>query len=371
MVDTRINVGDKQAIRRYATQLSVDFGRMIYWKKFVGTSSNSIVHEKVELNSAAGDAIQFDLVMQMRGKPVYGDDIAFGKEENLNFLVDEVKIDQVRKPGSAGGRMTRKRTLHNLRTVVKDLTAEWLAAWHDEVMFCYASGVAGNARINEDALFTDASFGNNAIEAPDAGHLMYGGDANAKNTLDSADKMSLNLIKKAAVKARTIKQYNSEHVDMKPVRVDGGEYYVLVMSEDQGFDLRTGTAATEWLEIQKHAGQRGTNNPIFTGDEGKVDGVSLHKARGVLRFADYGSGGNVRAARALLLGRQALTAAYGSGNGTRMMWEEELTDYGNQIGIAAGMIFGVKKTRFKPKTGGGTGFDQAVIAIDTAAAQVA
>jgi N4-gp56 family major capsid protein len=367
-MDTRINVGDKQAIRRYATALSVDFGRMIYWKKFVGTTSNSIVHEKVELNSAAGDAIQFDLVMNMRGKPVYGDDVAFGKEENLNFLVDEVKIDQIRKPGSAGGRMSRKRTLHDLRKVVKDLTAEFLATWHDEVMFCYASGVAGNARANEDALFVDASFGGNSIEAPDLGHLMYGGDATAKNNVDSADKMNLTVVQKAVLKARTIKTYNPDHVDMKPVRVDNGEYYVLVMSEEQAYDLRTGSAASDWLEIQKNAGQRGTNNPIFTGDIGKIDGCTMHKHRNVLRFGDYGSGLNVKAARALLLGRQALTCAYGSGNGTRMMWNEEMTDYENQVGIAAGMIFGCKKTRFKPKTGSGTGTDFSVISIDTAAA---
>lgn len=367
-METRINVGDKQAIRRYATALSVDFGRMIYWKKFIGTTANSVVHEKVELNSAAGDAIQFDLVMNMRGNPVYGDDIAFGKEENLNFLVDEVKIDQIRKPGSAGGRMSRKRTLHDLRKVVKDLTAEYLASWHDEVLFCYASGVAGNARINQDALFTDASFAGNAIEAPDAGHLMWGGDATSKASVDSADKMSLTLVQKAVLKARTIKSTNPDNVDMKPVRVDDGEYYVLVMSEEQAYDLRTGSAASDWLEIQKNAGQRGTNNPIFTGDMGKIDGVTMHKHRGVLRFTDYGAGGNVAAARALLMGRQAMTCAYGSGNGTRMMWNEELTDYENQVGIAAGMIFGCKKTRFKPKTGAGTGTDLGIISIDTAAA---
>jgi hypothetical protein len=32
-----------------------------------------------------------------------------------------------------------------------------------------------------------------------------------------------------------------------------------------------------------------------------------------------------------------------------MTWFEELFDYGNQLGVSAGAIFGVKKTRFNNK----------------------
>lgn len=368
-MQTVIPVGDPQAIRRYANALAVDWGRMHYWKKFTTTTSNSPVQEKVDLNSAAGDRIQFDLLMQQRGQPVYGDDIAEGKEENLSFLIDEVKIDQVRKPGDAGGRMTRKRTLHDLRKLIKDVTAEWMAGWWDEVMFSYASGTSGSAAANEDALFTDASFAGNAIEAPDAAHLTYGGDATAKNDVAAADVMNLNLVQRLATKATMIKARNPDTVDMKPIRTEGGEYFVLVMSPDQAYSLRTASAATDWLECQKHAGMRGGQNPIFTNDLGKIAGVTLHEHKGIRRFNDYGVGVNLPAARALLLGRQAVTTAFGSGNGTRMMWDEELKDFKNRVMIAAGMICGVKKTRFKPKAGG-SGTDYGVMAVDTYAAAV-
>lgn len=32
-----------------------------------------------------------------------------------------------------------------------------------------------------------------------------------------------------------------------------------------------------------------------------------------------------------------------------MTWFEELFDYGNQLGVSAGAIFGLKKTRFNSK----------------------
>ena len=70
---------------------------------------------------------------------------------------------------------------------------------------------------------------------------------------------------------------------------------------------------------------------------------------------------NTPAARALFLGRQAGVAAYGTAGGTRFQWEEELTDFKNQVDIAAGTILGIKKTRFK-------GRDFGVIAVDTYAA---
>ena len=54
--------------------------------------------------------------------------------------------------------------------------------------------------------------------------------------------------------------------------------------------------------------------------------------------------------------------AFGSaGNGLRFDWNEEPKDYGNDLGVAAGTIFGIKKTTFEAK-------DYGVIAIDTYAA---
>jgi N4-gp56 family major capsid protein len=371
-MQTNIPLGDPQAIRRYSTALAVDYARMIWWKRFIGTTENSIVHQKTELQQAAGDTIQFDLSMRLRGGGTFGDDILEGKEEALNFMIDEVKIDQVRHAVDAGGRMTRKRTLHDLRVIAKSRLAEWFAEWCDEVMFCYASGTTGAASANEDKLFAAAAFANNPVEAPDTAHIAYGGDATSKASLEVADKMSFALIQKVNVKARTLNAYDPNVVAMKPVKDGARDAFVVIMSEEQAYDLRTSTGTADWLEIAKQAGQRGTANPIYTEELGRIGDASLHKHTGVRRFYDAGAGSNIVGARALYLGRQALTAAYGSGNtGTRMMWDEEQNDYGARISVAGGMIFGAKKTRYKPKGQTTGGSDFGVIAIDTAAARVA
>jgi N4-gp56 family major capsid protein len=86
----------------------------------------------------------------------------------------------------------------------------------------------------------------------------------------------------------------------------------------------------------------------------------------VIRFSDYGAGGNVNACRNLFMGRQAAVMAFGSpGTGLRFDWHEETQDRGNQAVIDTGTIVGVKKTAF---TIDGTSRDFGVIALDSACA---
>lgn len=367
-METRINVGDPQAIKHWSHRLAVDSTRMMWWTRMTGEGENNICQEIVDLESNAGDTVQYDLSASLRGEGVTGDDPMKGKEEKQKYLIDEIKIDQIRHGVSAGGRMTRKRTLHDLRKVGKRRLAEWFAKFNDEMKFCYVSGVAGNGAVNQDAVYRLASFAGNAVEAPDADHILYGGAATSKATVAATDKMTADIVRKLATKAAMLNARNPLVADMKPVRVEDGEHFVLVMSPDQSYDLRTETGQAGWLEIQKATAQRGSSNPLFSGKEGMIDDVVLQKHSSVRRFTDYGAGGAVEAARAVFLGCQALAVAYGNANnnGTRVMWKEEEEDYGNQLNIVGGQILGCKKTRYKDKNSG-VGTDFGVIAVDTAA----
>jgi len=304
--------------------------------------------------------VSFDLSVQLRGKPVRGDARAKGTEENLKFFTDEVAIDQIRHPVSAGGKMTRKRTAHNLRAIAKDRLAEYWAKYMDELYFMYLSGARGS---NEDYLEgTDyTGHAGNAIQAPDAQHIMYGGTAVSTATITTADKMSRTLVERASVNARMMRSVDPSTANMQPVNVEGEDRYVLLMSPFQSHDLRTSDAAG-WLEIQKAAAAaEGRNNPIFKGGLGMINNVVLHDHESVIRFTDAGAGANLPAARALYMGRQAAVVAFGTTGGMRMSWKEEVDDYENEPSVLAGTIVGIKKTRFNGK-------DFGVLALDTYAA---
>lgn len=361
MAQTVIPFGDPKAAKKWSSALAVDQIKKSYFeRKFIGESDNSVIQKKTELETDSGDRISFDLSVQLRGEATEGDARLEGKEESLKFYTDEVVIDQTRKAVSAGGKMTRKRTPHDLRKVAKDRASDYWARYMDEMMFIYLSGARG---INKDFLFpTDwAGRAQNAIQAPDAGHMLYGGDATSKATLTADDKMTRNVIERAKVLATMLQAQDPDAANMAPLTIEGEEHYVLLMNPFQAHDLRTATGS-EWLDVQKAAAAaEGKSNPIFKGGLGMINNVVLHEHRNGIRFSDYGAGSNVEAGRALFMGRQAGVVAYGTPGGMRWTWEEELKDYGNEPTVASGAIFGFKKSRFNGK-------DFGVISIDTAAA---
>ena len=364
MAQTIIGVNSPRAVRRWGAGLLVDVNAKSYFSnRFIGDGDDSVIQRRKELETDAGDVVQFDLSVQLKEQPTEGDDRLDGKAENLRFYTDEVRIDQIRKAASAGGKMTRKRTIHDLRSVARARLAEYFARWDDEQKFMYLSGARGiNADFAAPIGYTGRA--GNPIQAPDADHIIYGGTAVSKASLTSADKMSRNVIERVQVKATMMRAQAPESANMMPVSVGGEGRYVTLMSPYQAFDLRN-TDTTGWLDMQKAAAaSEGRSNPIFKGGLGLLNNTVLHEHLSTVRFSDYGSGLNLPAARALFMGRQAGIVAYGTSAQGTYSWHEELKDHGNLLEISAGTISGFKKARFNDR-------DFGVIAIDTYALAVA
>lgn len=352
-MQTIIGINDPIAVKRYSAVLFSDIAKEGYWtSRFESKAPDAPVPVQVltELENDAGDTINYDLFVQLTQKPTYGDDIMRGKEEKLKNFSDKVSIDQVRCGVNAGGRMTRKRTLHNLRTIGRQKMAEWWARWSDEIKFIYLAGARGaNADFIEDTNYT--GFAGNALFAPDADHLLFGGNATAFNNISSDDTMSLALVDRAVTRAATMGGGSDGKIKVRPIRMNGENRYVLTMHTYQEHDLRTATTGMTWADIQKAAAaNQGQKNPIFTGAMGMYRGVILHSHQNVIRFDNAGVDGLQPAARASLLGAQSLVAAYGSpGSGLRFDWNEETEDRGNQIVITSSTVLGVKKAVYNGK----------------------
>lgn len=366
MAQTIIGLNDAKAVKRFSAFLAVDTARVSYFnKKFmgVGPESGMPIQMLPQLESDAGEQITFDLSMQLRQQPIEGDDVQEGTEEDLKFYTDAVFIDQMRGGVNSGGRMTRKRTIHDLRRVARARQAEWWGRIFDELFFIYLSGARG---ANTEYIFplSYTGFSNNALQTPDAEHQMFGGDATSFATISNDDQITTVEIDRAITKAVMMGGGTAGTPQIQPIMVEGEEHYVLLMSPWQAFDLRTATGASNWLEIQKSAAAaEGRKSPIFKGGLGMHNSVVLHSHKGIIRFVDAGSGSDQPAARALFLGAQAAVVAFGSpGTGLRFNWHEETRDNGNQLVISTSSIFGLKKTRFTIE---GTAKDFGIIVLDT------
>ena len=126
--------------------------------------------------------------------------------------------------------------------------------------------------------------------------------------------------------------------------------------------LRRGTAAGQWLDIQKAAMQGGeiTKNPIFTGALGVYNNVVLRESQQVtMGVAPDGKTILPNVRRAVLMGAQAATAAFGKGGGeNKYRWNEELYDHKRELEVSAWAIWGLKKTTYN-------GRDFSVIVVPT------
>ncbi|HNI00618.1 MAG TPA: N4-gp56 family major capsid protein [Rhodocyclaceae bacterium] len=376
MARTIVGVNDAKAVKRYAGLLAYDESQKSYFgQRFVGRGAEAEVPIQLlsELESDAGEQIAYDLLAELKMAPVEGDDILEGKEEAQRFYTDTIYIDQARCGVNTGGRMTRKRTLHNLREKARRQQSSWWARLKDELRFIYLSGARG---VNTNFILPTGYTGraNNALVAPDTNHILYGGNSTAKSNMTNeaagaagSDTFDLRLVDRAKTKADSQGGGATDIPVLQPCKIDGEEVFVCVMHTFQEDDLRSNTGTGQWLDIQKAiATSEGRKSPMVKGSLGMYRGCILHSHRNVIRFNDYGAGGTYEAARALFMGSQALVEAYGSpGTGLRFDWHEEVRDNGNQVVISSNCTWGTKKVSFTTPIGAQ---DFGVFAMDTYAA---
>lgn len=365
---TLVGVNDPQAVKKWASLMAVAINKASYWaKKFVGEGKDARlpIQRIDDLESGAGDEVTVDLLMPLNMEPIIGDETLDGKEAPLKYFTDRMRIDQVRGGADLGSRMTKKRTLRNLRQDAKRAATDWWKRLMDELYFIYLSGSRGTG----GGFVWSANnpfFAVNPLTAPDSMHQLYGGSATSRATITSGDTMKLRLIDKAVAKAETMGGDGSDELSMIPVSIEGGDHYIALMHTYQADSLRQEAGTGGWLDIQKAAAAaEGAKNPIFTGAMGMYNDVVLHKHRNVIRFKDGGAGADLPVARALFLGSQAALVAYGDNEtGTRYRWTEVEKDHGNSVAIGTHAIMGVKKATYKSKDGG-VSRDFGVCAMDT------
>lgn len=365
---TLVGVNDAQAVKKWSTAMATAINKSSYFaRKFIGEGKDSRlpIQRIDDLERGAGEEVTVDLLMPMSMEPIIGDETLEGKEQALKYFTDRLRIDQVRGGADLGSRMTKKRTLRNIRQDAKRAATDWWKRLMDELLFIYLSGSRG---VGAGFVWSAGNpfFSVNPLTAPDSAHQMYGGSATSKASITNADGMSLRVIDKAVAKAETMGGDTTDELSMVPISIQGGDHYVALMHTFQADKLRTDTATGSWLDIQKAAaGAEGSKSPIFSGAMGMHNDVILHKHRNVIRFNDYGVGVNLPAARCLFLGAQAAMLAYGDNeSGTRYKWTEVEKDHENSVAIGTHAIMGVKKATYKSKDAS-VSRDFGVIAIDT------
>lgn len=357
MADTDFQVNSPLAVKRWSDELMKEALKKCYFMRWMGTSSNSLIQIKTELNKGPGDRVTFGIRQQLSGAGIAGDGTLEGNEEALITYTQNLIIDQLRHATRSNGEMSEQRVTFNLREENRDALADWWADRWDYWIINQATGLSTQA----DVRYT----GMQAATAPDADHMVLGNigptvasgivaTAEASLSATSTARFHLGLIDRA--RERAALAVNT----FRPVMVDGEERFVAILHPYQVTSLRQSTASTQWSDIQLAAlaARDNSDNPLYSGAIGMYNKTVLFDSTRIPAVVGA-TGGTNNVYRALFLGAQAVCVGFGrkSGKGT-MSWNEKTFDYDNKLGVKAGCIAGAVKTRFN-------GSDFAAITMST------
>jgi N4-gp56 family major capsid protein len=337
MATTEYGVNHPLAVKLWSRKIMREALKQTYASRFMGSTTGSLIYVKKEASKGPGDRITYGLRMQLSGDGVEGDATLEGSEEALTTYTDNILINQLRNAVRSNGKMTEQRIPFSIREEARSGLEDWWAGRIDE---CFFNSIAGNTTVTDTK-----RTGHNATTAPtttsgNSRHLFSDGTHTTEASLSTTDVFQLSFIDRVVNAAKIASPV------LRPINYKGGQWYVMFLHPHQVYSLRTDATSGRitWYTTQKAlvegGGQGEESNGIFTGALGHYNGVVLHESTRIPSIT-----ANVR--RAVLCGAQAACMAHGrdSANG-EMSWSEELFDYKNQLGVEAGMIWGLKKSVF-------------------------
>lgn len=341
MATTDFGVGHPLARKAWSRKLYADVVGKGFYGKFLGRSDTSLFQIKEDLSKDKGDQITFGLRALPTGAGIQGDATLEGNEEALSTYSDSILINQLRHAFRSGGKMSEQRVPFSVREELRGAAEDW---WFERLETVCANQLAGYAD-QADTRYT----GNQAAVEPSTTsgvtRLIVGGGHTAESSLSATTTHAIKLsdLDTAAAIAKT------QTPRIRPIRVDGKSLWVCFLHPYQIRQLRLdASTAGNFFDVQKAQLQGGkiSDNPIITGAEFIYNGTVVHEWP-YLPVVKSTVTASTSYRRGVFCGAQALAIAVGGGgSATQMDWEEDMFDYGNQLGVSAGMIFGVKKTKF-------------------------
>lgn len=312
-----------------------------FFGKFMGKSDKSLIYVKEDTKKSEGDKITYGLRMLLTGSGIQGDSTLEGNEEALTTYSDSLVIDQLRHAVRSAGKMSEQRVPFAVREENRMGLQDW---WTERLDTSMANQLTGNTG-QSDTRYT----GNQATSAPSTvsgtTRIICGGSETAEGSLSATTTHAIKLAD--LDKAVAIAKVQSPRI--RPIRVMGKNMYVTFLHPYQIYQMRRdASTAGNFFDVQKAMLQGGkiSDNPIVTGAEFIYNNVIVHEWSYLP--VTVGNAANASYRRGVFCGAQAACFAYGreTDSPTEMSWVEENFDYGNQLGVSAGMIFGIKKSVF-------------------------
>lgn len=286
----------------------------------MGEGEEFIIESKRDLTKQKGDEMDFFLIPKLSGSGVEDGETLEGREEKLNEYNYSVTLKRYRH-GVRHDYMSNKRVFFS----ISDEGARALRIW-------------GTEKIEQLVFDSLTATPTKAIYSADGVTMLNTATfSTAKTALTTSSVITPKQIQYA--KAQAVTGFNRAQNPIRPVRIKGKKYVVLLVHPYVGYDLKLDAT---YAQAQREAQVRGDDNNIFSGALGVWDNVIVIESEYVPLASDAGSGGNVNWAHCLLLGAQAGVVAWGDTPDI----VTETFDYQEETGQAYRMTMRAGKAKF-------------------------
>jgi N4-gp56 family major capsid protein len=301
-----------------------------YFSKFMSEKGDNLIHVKTQLERSQGDNVTFALRMRGEFEGVTGSTRLEGNENSLTFYSDSVSLELYRIGVRVDNKLDAKRVMFSIEDEAKEALKE--------------SGTNKIEKLAFDAILADATI--NCYQTSATNFLQTATPGTAKAALHATNS----LITPAFLSA--LKTYaktggGRDFVPLRPIKIGGKDYYVLLVHPDVVYDLKQNAVLQGAWE---NARERSMDNPLFRDAEVVWDGVVVHSNERVTIGTD-GGGASVAFCKGVLMGAQSLIWAWGQ----RPQTVTETFDYKREIGYGWDMMAGVSKPQFNSQDFGSIG----------------
>jgi N4-gp56 family major capsid protein len=322
-------VSTDNVVQQWDTEFFTSYVRANRFKRYMGTSSNSVIVLKERLTAQPGDRIHIPLITELTGAGQTGDGLLEGNEEALGNYDHALNVSTIRHAVAVTDNQ-QQFTGIDLRKASKEQLKNWAMKKLRTDIITALHSISGTAYASATEAAKDAWL------AANADRVMFGDGSVGGYTDHSADlalttaamTLSKEIVSKAKARAETATPI------IRPVTVgEDSENYVLFCGQGAFRDLKEDLATN-----LQNAQERGDGNPLWRDGDLMWDGVVIRKIQEITTIGTVGAT-SARIEPYFLCGAQALGVAWAQ----RTKSTTDVRDYGFVKGVGIHEMRGVEK----------------------------
>lgn len=329
-------------VSQWDNRLFTEYVSENWFRQFMGTSQNSMIHVVEDLTTKPGGSVTLHLARRLTGLAKNEHELLEGKEEELDLRTYAIGIREYAH-AVKWKVFDEQLTAIDLRQAHKGALKTWLEELDRDEIIRALGSINGKAYSAASEAEKDAWLADNydrvlfgAVKSNNSANDHSASLANIDGTTDKLTSAALSTMKRMAQRPP------AGRPKIRPYRVrdaiEKSNAYVVFANPVALRDLTTDTA---FQQANREARERGIDNPLFSAANYVWDNLFIYEIEDLPVYTGVGAGG-IDVAPVYLMGAQALAQAWAK----RPTTMSQDFDYDRRKGLGVKEWMKIDKLRF-------------------------